>query len=245
LRRESGEPRRPEHESGRSEISRRRNSLKTTAAPWKISAPPVSITFPSIGYSPWTAATPPHAGIPGPVYSQHVSAYILSVEDGTVLQGLVRGGKFTPPDDDEAIRQYREAVDFLAGAGYERYEVSNFARGEGFRGRHNSNYWDYGEYLGAGMAAAEFRISGTGSETFARRRTNSPEFAKYLTGTGAYYDDIDVAMAKREFVMLCLRKLEGFAASDYERSSARGVFSYAGNGRPAEAERLLISKAGC
>lgn len=161
---------------------------------------------------------------------EHVSAYILSVEEGTPLRELVRAGKFSPQDDEESLRQYREAIDFLASAGYIHYEVSNFARGGKFRSRHNSHYWDYGEYLGAGMAAAGFRLNEPGAESFARRRTNTPDFGKYLAGEVAHSEDIDLVTAKREFVMLGLRKLEGFAAEDYERLFGEGSFFIRGEG---------------
>ena len=82
----------------------------------------------------------------------HVSCYELTVEPGTPLHTRVRRGLVTPVDGARAIRQHRIAVDVLEDAGYEQYEVSNFAV-PGEASRHNLVYWHNGYYLAAGVGA--------------------------------------------------------------------------------------------
>jgi putative oxygen-independent coproporphyrinogen III oxidase len=82
----------------------------------------------------------------------HISAYELTVEAGTPLHTRVRRGLVTPVDGARSIRQHRIAVDLLESAGYEQYEVSNFAT-PGEVSRHNLVYWHNGYYLAAGVGA--------------------------------------------------------------------------------------------
>jgi oxygen-independent coproporphyrinogen-3 oxidase len=82
---------------------------------------------------------------------EHVSAYALTVEPATALGRRVAAGA-PAPDDDHQADAYALADDVLAAAGYEWYEVSNWAR-PGEECRHNLLYWTEGEYLGIGCAA--------------------------------------------------------------------------------------------
>lgn len=83
---------------------------------------------------------------------EHISAYSLIVEEGTPLWDDVESGRIAEPDDDLAVDFQREAVERLAAAGYERYEISNYAK-PGRACQHNCIYWERGEYLGLGCAA--------------------------------------------------------------------------------------------
>ncbi len=153
---------------------------------------------------------------------EHVSAYLLSVEEGTLLKEMARRGEYVQPGDEESLRQYWETAERLTGEGYVHYEISNFARSNGCRSRHNSNYWNYGSYIGAGMAASGFALTGF-DPPFGIRRTNFSGFSKYVESMKQglppheFSEDIDLATAKREFVMLGLRKIEGFELTEYER----------------------------
>src|SRR5579872_6121253 len=82
----------------------------------------------------------------------HVSCYELTVEPGTPLHTSVRRGLVTPVDAARSIRQHRIAVAVLEAAGYEQYEVSNFAI-PGEACRHNLVYWHNGYYIAAGVGA--------------------------------------------------------------------------------------------
>ena len=83
---------------------------------------------------------------------QHISAYSLILEEDTPLHARVANEEVKLPDEDAVADMQDAGIDYLASRGYERYEISNFAR-EGFECRHNLNYWQNGEYLGFGVAA--------------------------------------------------------------------------------------------
>jgi oxygen-independent coproporphyrinogen-3 oxidase len=80
----------------------------------------------------------------------HLSAYSLIVEDGTKLARQIRRGEVAQPDDDLAALQYELADRMLADAGFQWYEVSNWARGEDHRSRHNLAYWQGHDWWGIG-----------------------------------------------------------------------------------------------
>ena len=86
---------------------------------------------------------------------EHISAYSLMVEEGTALQRMVDAGTCHPIDEEGAAAMYDTLIDRLTAAGYEHYEISNFAR-PSFRSRHNSNYWNATPYIGLGAAAHSY-----------------------------------------------------------------------------------------
>jgi oxygen-independent coproporphyrinogen-3 oxidase len=83
----------------------------------------------------------------------HISAYALIIEDGTKLERRIRRGEVAMPDDDLQADMYELADDLLAGAGFEWYEVSNWAREESRRSRHNLAYWQGADWWGFGPGA--------------------------------------------------------------------------------------------
>ena len=87
---------------------------------------------------------------------EHLSCYELTVEAGTPLAERIATGGHTLPDEDLQCRYFLRTSELLEEAGYIHYEVSNFAREERFRSRHNSKYWDHTPYLGLGPAAHSF-----------------------------------------------------------------------------------------
>ncbi len=84
---------------------------------------------------------------------EHISAYSLILEEGTPLYTHVKAGETTLPDEDEVCDMQDAGRALLAELGYERYEISNYAK-PGFACRHNINYWQNGPYLTAGGAGA-------------------------------------------------------------------------------------------
>jgi len=86
---------------------------------------------------------------------QHISIYGLTVEPRTALARWVRRGKTIPASDEAYARDYLVAHDLLIRAGYEHYEVSNYAL-EGRRSKHNCAYWDDSRYAGLGPSAHGF-----------------------------------------------------------------------------------------
>ena len=83
----------------------------------------------------------------------HVSAYALIVEDGTKLARQIRRGEVATPDDDLQADMYELADSVLGAAGYEWYEVSNWAKGPDHRSRHNLAYWQGHDWWGVGPGA--------------------------------------------------------------------------------------------
>src|SRR4051812_37919744 len=83
----------------------------------------------------------------------HVSAYSLIVEPGTRLATRVRRGELPAPDDDVLATRYEMADELLTAAGLHWYEVSNWARDDAARSRHNMGYWGDGDWWGAGPGA--------------------------------------------------------------------------------------------
>ena len=92
----------------------------------------------------------------------HISAYALTVEPQTALAHDIKVGRSAPVDEDQAAQQMELLIDVLTAAGFEHYEVSNFAL-PGWRARHNSNYWLGEPYLGIGPSAHSFDGSRTRS----------------------------------------------------------------------------------
>lgn len=86
---------------------------------------------------------------------EHISLYELSIEEGTRFAEMCAAGKLELPDEDVQIEMYELAISELTSAGYEHYEVSNFAR-PGFRSRHNQVYWLNRPYYGFGAGATSY-----------------------------------------------------------------------------------------
>jgi oxygen-independent coproporphyrinogen-3 oxidase len=85
----------------------------------------------------------------------HLSCYALTVEPGTALQKMISQHKKEDVDNDKQARHFLLVMDWLQEAGYEHYEISNFAK-PGLRSRHNSSYWSGKKYLGLGPSAHSF-----------------------------------------------------------------------------------------
>ena len=86
---------------------------------------------------------------------EHLSAYCLMIEEGTELWRKVGSGKWKENSEETERAMYEFLIDRLEAAGYEHYEISNFAR-PGFRSCHNSAYWNDTPYIGLGAAAHSY-----------------------------------------------------------------------------------------
>ena len=89
-------------------------------------------------------------------HPEHISAYHLSIDDNSDLRELNKVGKYIEIDDDESQVQYKFVCSALAAAGYEHYEISNWAL-PGRRAVHNSAYWTRAPYVGLGPGAHSLR----------------------------------------------------------------------------------------
>ncbi|WP_333586605.1 radical SAM family heme chaperone HemW [Phenylobacterium sp.] len=85
--------------------------------------------------------------------AEHISPYQLTIEPGTAFARALARGRLVPPDEDHAAALFDDTQDILQAAGFEAYEVSNHARGEAARARHNLVYWQGWDYAGIGPGA--------------------------------------------------------------------------------------------
>jgi oxygen-independent coproporphyrinogen-3 oxidase len=113
--------------------------------------------------------------------AEHLSPYQLTIEAGTAFDRAVRRGLFSPPGEDLGAELYEATQSVLEGAGFDAYEVSNHARGEAARSRHNLDYWRGWDYVGVGPGA-HGRITCDG----VRLATRAPDRpAAYMAGRSA------------------------------------------------------------
>lgn len=142
---------------------------------------------------------------------EHLSCYGLKVEEGTPLAARAEAGELLP-DDDAQADMYLWTVERLCRAGYEQYEISNFAR-PGFASRHNLRYWQLRPYIGFGPGAH--------SDFGGRRYAWIRDLEGYITGVlegGALLDSQElIPEAERgcEYLMLGLRTVRGIEEWEY------------------------------
>lgn len=149
---------------------------------------------------------------------EHISAYGLTIEEGTPFHDLKREGKLLLPDEDEGVRMFRQTGEFLSGSGYDHYEVSNFAL-PGFRSRHNQVYWRRGNYMGFGAGAHSFLRSPSFGMRW--RNTLSPETYRQAISRAEFpHEELTTLMerdAMAEFLFLGLRMSEGVECGLFRR----------------------------
>ncbi len=103
--------------------------------------------------------------------AEHVSPYQLTIEAGTAFDRAARRGLFAPPDGDQGAALFDTTQQVLEAAGFEAYEVSNHARGQAARSRHNLIYWQGHDYVGAGPGAhGRITLEGARHATYAAKR---------------------------------------------------------------------------
>jgi len=145
---------------------------------------------------------------------EHVSCYCLEVEMGTPLARKMRRGDCALPDESLQAEMYDAAREILGDAGYEHYEISNFAR-SGHRCAHNVGYWARWEYVGLGPAAHSFLGE--------MRRKNPADLEAYCARVraGAPSWEAEEAVSPdqglSETIMLGLRTSDGIALAEVER----------------------------
>lgn len=154
---------------------------------------------------------------------EHISAYSLIIEEGTSFgerYGSEEGRKLLPDEDSER-EMYHETKRFLKDCGYERYEISNYAK-PGRECRHNIGYWTGVPYLGLGLGASSY-LDGC-------RFTVNPDMKQYLEEKPGMFADIEKLTKKdmeEEFFYVGLRMTAGVSLSEFERRfgiSAKEVY---------------------
>jgi len=152
--------------------------------------------------------------------TQHISAYSLIVEPGTPLARMVASRQVSPLPNESDAELYEMTMDMLGTAGFEHYEVSNYAM-PGFRSRHNANYWNHTNYIGFGPSAHSYwnqtpvraerwwnvrnlkayleKLSGGDSPIMGREQLGSAELLEEAVMLGLRCDGIDLRRFKERF----------------------------------------------
>lgn len=139
---------------------------------------------------------------------EHISAYTLMYEPGTVMTALRDAGRFMETPEETVLEMYRTLTDELRGAGYEHYEISNFAI-PGCRSRHNTSYWTQLPYVGIGPSAHSY-------DGHRIRKANRPDLPGYLEGRDISETEIlSDDELREEFVMTRLRTKEGIPLKEF------------------------------
>jgi oxygen-independent coproporphyrinogen-3 oxidase len=138
---------------------------------------------------------------------EHISAYHLTCEEGTSLADLYRRRRFAPPDEETSLALFETLIDGLSEAGFEHYEISNFAR-PGYLSRHNSAYWDGSPYLGIGAAAHSFDGES--------RQWNAPAADGAYLDRGFEREMLDERARYNEFILTRLRTIRGVDTDELE-----------------------------
>jgi oxygen-independent coproporphyrinogen-3 oxidase len=148
----------------------------------------------------------------------HISAYSLTVENGTRLKKLIENDKMQELDEDSQAEHFDLVSTTLKGAGFMHYETSNFAK-PSQESKHNSNYWSHKNYLGFGPAAHSFLW---GNKNLTAERWASPsDLTSYIEKKGKLQREelksLSISELAEERLMLALRTKEGLHIPDWEK----------------------------
>ena len=146
---------------------------------------------------------------------EHISAYSLIIEEGTPFYESYADHPELLPSEDAEREMYYETKAFLASKGYERYEISNYAK-PGFECRHNLSYWERTDYLGLGLGAASLLGN--------VRKSNQTDLSEYLKGNFVgEQETLSEINAMEEYFFLGLRKMKGVDWTPYRRQYEKTV----------------------
>jgi len=146
----------------------------------------------------------------------HVSTYGLTFEQGTAYWTRRQRGELVPVDENTEADAYETAIDHLTAAGFEHYEVSNFAR-VGHRCRHNETYWIGGGYYAAGPGAARY-VAGRRE---VNHRSTTTYLKRVLAGESpvAESESLPAEDVARERLVFALRRIEGIDRNEFARQT--------------------------
>ena len=157
---------------------------------------------------------------------EHISVYSLILEEGTMLEELVRSGKLKLPEDKEERNMYWKVKNILEKNGYNHYEISNFAK-HGSESKHNLDCWKQKEYVGFGVAAHSY--------TNGVRYSNIENIEEYIKNyeegkeedNFVFHEKQTHNMKVKEYMMLGLRKIEGVCIQEFkEKFAANPIFVF-------------------
>ena len=172
---------------------------------------------------------------------EHISSYSLIIEETTPFyeqyaEGMPKEGDLPEEETDRAMYAYTK--ERLRKAGYERYEISNYAK-PGFESRHNSSYWTGIEYLGVGLGASSLFTNA--------RYHNETELLAYMEGVEAGQDvrlEIERLMPEEqmeEFMILGLRRMCGISRTEFQNRFGKAIETVYGSALKKLEKQELIS----
>jgi oxygen-independent coproporphyrinogen-3 oxidase len=146
----------------------------------------------------------------------HVSAYHLIYEEGTPLYSRMQKGLVRPLDEEMSVRLFEILMAEMSEAGFEHYEISNFAQA-GYRSRHNASYWNGTHYLGVGASAHSYdgrsRQWNVASIPEYIGLMMNREFSEEQLRTSGNFELLDEKTAYNDFILTRLRTKEGIDLS--------------------------------
>ncbi len=147
----------------------------------------------------------------------HISCYSLILEEGTELEKMVQMGQVELLDEEEDRQMYSLICEKLENAGYEHYEISNFAK-KGVTCRHNLKYWNTEEYIGLGAAAHSF----VGNKRFA----NTADVNEYILNPLEKAEETELSLSDKmsEYCMMSLRTADGINEMEFEKRFGRSFY---------------------
>lgn len=153
---------------------------------------------------------------------QHISAYSLMYEEGTTLFKLLNQNKVKTIDEETSLTMYNMLIDKLSSAGYEQYEISNFAQHE-FQSKHNSSYWHDIPYIGIGASAHSYDIKS--------RRWNVSDITKYISSIESYTlpfeeEIIDKNTKYDDLITTAMRTREGIDTEKLKIDFGNDLYTY-------------------
>ena len=153
---------------------------------------------------------------------QHISAYHLTYEKNTRICQMLEEGKISAVSEEISLLMFKTLIDKLKTAGFEHYEISNFAR-KGFHSQHNSAYWNDEKYLGAGASAHSYNgVS---------RQWNVSDTAKYIaniTNEKSFFEIENLRLQENynDFIITRLRTCEGIQLSILKGKFGENFLNY-------------------
>jgi len=154
--------------------------------------------------------------------AEHISAYCLTYEEGTPLFRMLQRGLVKEVSEDVSAAMYGRLIDILEAAGYEHYEISNFAK-PGFRSRHNSGYWRQTPYLGLGAAAHSYDLGS--------RQWNVSDVRRYISSVSrgelpSEREELDEPTRYNDLIVTALRTSGGVSLELLESQFGAAVRDY-------------------
>lgn len=186
----------------------------------------------------------------------HLSAYNLTIEEGTPFYREYKDGKLRPLAEEEEVAMAGLIEETLSNNGLERYEISNYAK-PGYHSRHNMNYWQGGDYLGIG-AGAHSHLRKLEKGAFSSRWHNEKNPRRYMESVKrsgqavVEKEENDLTKSAAEFMFMGLRMIKGISTEEFSRRFEKNPAEFypqirdwlEGGLMEEKAERLRLTRRG-